>query len=333
MASPRARALLVNLALALASVVFLLSVVEVTLRLSGFRYVLYPEDIEFGKPDPELMRIGFLPDDDLFWVPKTYFETLEGLRASRPPLIFLGDSCTHFGQYDHELEALAETRLGRPLATGNLGVAGWSSYQGAQQLQRDVLALGPRVVTFYYGWNDHWIGFGIEDKNVARVRRIFSSRLSRSRWIQLITKAAVAMGTRQTAYPNRVSLEDFELNLRTMVRQARDAEIVPVLITAASSHVRGQEPEYLGTRWLRDPSELVPLHQSYVDTVRRVAAEKEAPLCDPAAVAERLEPARRQELFMDDGIHLTPEGDRWLASVLFECFQGHGLWDLLATPA
>lgn len=328
--APRVRALLVNLVLAAVSMIFLLGVVEGTLRLSGFRYVLYPEDIEFGKPDPQLMKIGFLPDDDLFWVPKSYFENLRHLQHQRPPVVFMGDSCTHLGHYDRELAALFESRQGRPLVFGNVGVAGWSTFQGRRQLERDVLALEPRVVTMYYGWNDHWIGFGIEDKTVARVRKVFSSRISASRLVQLVTKATVAMGTGETAYPNRVSLEDFALNLRAMVRRAHSAGVEPMLITAASSHVRGQEPEYLGSRWLRDPAELVPLHRAYVDAVRRVAEQERVPLCDPAAAAEQLEPATLTEFFMADGIHLTEAGDRWLASVLYDCFETHGLLERMS---
>ncbi|MCP4006846.1 MAG: hypothetical protein GY725_21915, partial [bacterium] len=66
--SLRLRALAINLAVALLSIALLLAVVEVALRLSGFSYVLYPQDIEFGKPDPQLLAIGFEEDDDVFWV-------------------------------------------------------------------------------------------------------------------------------------------------------------------------------------------------------------------------------------------------------------------------
>jgi hypothetical protein len=47
-------------------------------------------------------------------------------------------------------------------------VGGYTTYQGLRQLERDVATLHPVIATFYYGWNDHWIGFGIEDRDVAR---------------------------------------------------------------------------------------------------------------------------------------------------------------------
>ncbi len=331
MANPvgRLRALAVNLALAAFSIVLLLAVFELALRLTGFSYVLYPRDIEFGKPDPQLMAIGFTEDDDLFWVTPGYSEKLDRLRSERPRVLFMGDSCTHLGHYDDELAALVASRDGRTLSYGNLGVAGWSSFQGRRQLERDVVPLQPAVATFYYGWNDHWIGFGIEDKNVALVKRVFSGPWRHWRVAQLATKAAVAIGARETAYPNRVSLADFSGNLRAMVRRARDAGIRPLLITAATSHREGAEPEELAARWLRELSELVPLHQSYVAAVRDVAREEKAPLCDAAARFAALPRAEIDASFMADGIHLTAAGDLRLAAMLYDCFAREGWLELI----
>lgn len=323
------RALAANAALAVVSVVVLLLVAEVTLRLSGFSYVLYPEEIEFGEPNPVLLDLGFREDAELFWTPKDYEATLARLEQERPPLLLLGDSCTYFGHYDEMLAALAAERLGRELRWGDLSVPGWSSHQGLQQLRRDVPALEPEVVTIYFGWNDHWIGFGIEDKNVARVKRLFGSRLGQVRLVQLATKATVAWGARETQYPERVSLSDFGANLRAMVGETRDLGAVPVLLTAPSGHRRGEEPEGLERRWLRRLSDLVPLHEAYVEAVRDVAANVGAPLCDLAAHAESLPWDERRALFTDDGIHLSPAGDAVVAAWLFQCFERDGLWQRL----
>jgi lysophospholipase L1-like esterase len=323
------RALAINLGLAGLSIVLLLAVVEVALRLSGFSYVLYPQDVEFGKPDPQLMAIGFEEDEDVFWVTRDYREKLARLRAGRPGVLFLGDSCTHLGHYDDQLAALVAQRDGRALSYGNLGVAGWSSFQGRRQLERDVLPLAPAVVTLYYGWNDHWIGFGIEDKNVALVKRVFSGPWRHWRLAQLATKAAVAIGARETAYPNRVSLDDFRDNLSSMVRRARAAGIRPLLVTAPTSHREGSEPEELGSRWLRELSELVPLHQSYVAAVREVARAEDAALCDVAADFADLPRPEIERSFMADGIHLTAAGDRRLAAMLYDCLAREGWLELV----
>lgn len=326
----RTRALGINLALLFGTVLLFGGIVEGTLRLSGYRFVLYPEDIEFGRPDPVLLKKAFLEDDELFWVTRDYYEKLEWLERERPKLILMGDSCTHLGHYDEALARRVERHTERPLRYGNLGVAGWSSEQGKRQLLRDVIPLAPEVVTIYYGWNDHWIGFGIEDKTIARLKKVFSSRWSDLRMVQLASQAAVAWGARDTAYPNRVSLADYEENLRTMVREARLVGITPMLITAASNHRVGEEPTHLGERWLREVSDLVPLHESYIEAVRKVAAETGAPLCDPhIKLRNNAPPDKLDTYFLDDGIHFTPEGDEILGSILFQCFDREGLLEQL----
>lgn len=318
-----------NLGLSLGTVVFFLGVVEIGLRLSGFSYVLYPEEIEFGAPDPVVLKTGFLEDDDVFWVTKDYPEKLERLRRERPSVIFMGDSCTHFGTYDRELDRLVTQRSmaqgsGSALRYGNLGVPGWTSYQGLRQMERDVVGLAPEVVTIYYGWNDHWIGFGLEDKNIRRIKRIFSSGWSGLRLVQLATRALVAAGTRETEWPNRVSLEDYRSNLREMTTLASAAGIRPLLLTAPTSIREGAEPDYLAGRWLEELSDLVPLHRSYVEVVRQVASEEGAPLCDLDRRFAELPRPEIEASFMADGIHLTEEGSRRVAEFLYECL-GFGI--------
>lgn len=326
----RATNLATNVCLAAATVVVLLLVFELTLRLSGFSYVLYPEEIEFGRPEPVLMEAAFEPDPDLFWTRPGYAEKLQRLRALEPALVLLGDSCTAFARYDERLAAIAATVRGVELRHANLAVPGWSSYQGRRQMERDVPALAPEVVTIYFGWNDHWIGFGIEDETVARVKRVFGSRWGRLRLAQLATKTMVAWGARETAWPERVSLDDYGANLRAMVGDAREIGAVPLLLTAPSGHRRGEEPPDLGRRWLRDVSELVPLHERYVEATREVASATGAPLCDLAARAAALSWPEREALFTGDGIHLSEAGEIRVARWLDECLGREGLWDRLA---
>ncbi|MCP4658598.1 MAG: hypothetical protein GY856_24575 [bacterium] len=329
MSSPWKKAL-TNLAVVSVTVVVLAGIIELTLRLTGFSYVLYPEEIEFGRPDPVLLKTGFRQDDDLLWVPRDYPEKLARLRRERPAVVFMGDSCTQLNRYDQHFARLLAQRRGTALGYGNLGVAGWSSYQGYRQLARDVVTIRPQVVTIYYGWNDHWIGFGIEDKNVARVKRVFSSRWSGLRLVQLVTKAMIVAGTRDTAHPNRVSLNDFKSNLRGMTALAKSQGIRPVLLTAATSIRAGSEPQHLTERWLRELSELVPLHQSYAEAVREVAASEEAVLCDLERSFAEFPKSELERYFRADGIHFTTEGERRVAEYLYACFEIAGLLDVLA---
>jgi len=324
--SPRSavRRYALSFGLLLASLILALLLVEAVLRGTGFWFDVAPERVEFGWPDPVALEDSFARDSDLFWVTKDYTEKIDRLRRRNPQILFLGDSCTEIGEYPRLfLERIRAKHPWLDIEGGNLAVSGWSSYQGLRQLERDILPLRPRVVTLYFGWNDHWFGFGVEDKEIPSITLSRFPRLRSFRVAQLILKAQLAhRSLERKDLPERVAPEDFESNLRQMARLARGNGIVPVFLTAPTSHEPGREPAHLLARFIHRLDELVPLHQSYVSIVRRVAEEQGAVLCDLAARFAAL-PRRdvRELYFGEDGIHLKRLGDRKLADFLYACFE------------
>jgi lysophospholipase L1-like esterase len=306
-------------ALALFGVVLSLAIAEAGLRAAGFAFDLIPS-LEFGFPDPVSLRDAFAPDPDLVWVTQDYRARLRAARRAHPAIVFMGDSCTQFGTYPaRTLAALQAARA--PLASAAaLGVAGWSSEQGLEQLRRDVIPLHPRVVTIYYGWNDHWIAMGLTDPEIMRARWLRAAA-AHLRLAQLWLKLRVTLAAHRTPPPNRVPPDSYESNVREMAREARAAQITPIFVTAPSNHVAGHEPEYLAKRHVRALSELVPLHQAYVRATRTAAAAAGARVCDAAAAFAAL-PEPHDRYFQRDGIHLTSAGDEALAQILSGCLAG-----------
>jgi lysophospholipase L1-like esterase len=311
-----------NLALLLVALAFALGAAELGLRIAGYRFQPTLENVEFGWPNREVRQKAYAPDPDLFWVQHDYAERLERLRYTRPDLLFLGDSCTEWGRWPKLFAyALQQAHPERTLLTGNLGTAGWSSFQGLEQLRRDALPLRPRAVTFWYGWNDHWRGMGVDDASVHAISRPPWPWLRALRLEQLALEARLAWQIRRHGpAPQRVPPDAWRANLTEMVRATRAAGAVPVLLTAPTSHMPGSEPPHLSPRWVENLSDLVPLHRRYVQIVRDVAAQERAPLCDLTARFEALGPEGRAGLFSLDGIHLTLAGDRRVAAFLLDCF-------------
>jgi lysophospholipase L1-like esterase len=200
------------------------------------------------------------------------------------------------------------------LRTANLGVSGWSTYQGLQQMKKDVVAMDPDVVTIFFGWNDHWKGFGLADKVAANLNSSRLYHLQELRLVQLLGKVVVAFQAEQVlalgtgAGQKRVALPDFRSNLEEMVDVARAHGIKPVLLTAPTTHKRSEAPGYLKKRWLDDLSTLVPLHRSYVKVVRDVARDKGVFLCDLALAFDTMPRDEALTYMKEDGIHFTPEG-------------------------
>jgi lysophospholipase L1-like esterase len=302
--------------LALAGVLLALGTAEGALRAAHFHFDLVPS-LQFGWPDAVALRDAYSPDPDLVWVTRDYKATLKDARRTHPAIVFMGDSCTEFASYPSRVLATLQS-AGAPLTTGvKLGVGGWSSEQGLEQLRRDVIPLHPKIITLYYGWNDHWAAMGLTDPEIVRADRLMGLAHV-SRVVQLWLRLETNMAARRTPRPNRVPLPRYEQNLRSLVAEARAAGITPILITAPSNHVPGHEPPYLAQRHLRSLSELVPLHTTYVEATRRIARETRAPVCDAAAAFASL-PQPHDAYFQRDGIHLTETGDREMAKLVSGC--------------
>jgi lysophospholipase L1-like esterase len=313
MAGRRSRLALVLVALA--AILVALACAEAVLRAAGFSFYTFPL-VQFGYPDPVTLRDLFVPDRDLFWVTREYAASLAGARQMHPAIVFMGDSCTQFGSYP----SLTLTRV-KPrapaLASGvKVGVVGWSSEQGLAQLKRDILPLHPRLITVYYGWNDHWVALGPPDSE-ARPNEVVWWLSQHSRVWQLLMKARRATAGPLDRRPLRVDVDRYISNLETMVDLARRDGIRTVLLTAPSGHQVGREPQYLALRHVRRLSELVPLHQAYVAATRMAAERSGAVLCDVAAAFDA-DPAHAS-YFERDGIHLNLAGNRKLADVLTPC--------------
>lgn len=312
--------------------------VELALRLVGFHYDLYLTKVQFGFPNPTELTQRFQPDRDLLWVPKDYQERLAIGRGQPPSMAFMGCSCTELGTYDRCLKKLMDQRHpGNGFQYVNLGVSGWTTYEGLQQFRRDVVRLHPAVITIYYGWNDHWKNFGIEDKDMARFikRSPTAAALSKFRIIQLLNSVYMRQVLQKGPAPQtRVSLDDFSANLLAIVSGAKSAGIVPILFTAPSAHVQGQEPQYLAQRWLADLSQLVPLHRKYVEAVRAIARRENVLLVDLAREFDsRPKPFVINECFYADGIHLKPQGDEIIAECLYQELKQAGLVELVLHSA
>ena len=294
---------------------------EGALRLIGFEFDTDLKEIEFGWPDPEKIEFSYRPDPEVFWMSRNHAEALGVMKAGKASIVFVGDSCTEFGTYPTLVEEQLADK-GRPVAgQARVAASGWSSYQGVRAFERDVVPYAPAVATFYFGWNDHWVGFGVEDADIAGLRYSGPDRLESLRLVQLFVKVRMALYILMNGQrPARVSLADYQENLSRAVRSARAAGVVPVLFTAPSNHKRGNEPGYLEKRHLVSSSDLIDLHQAYVRVTREVAEAEGADLCD---LEERLlawSEEERNARFRADGIHFAAETEEFLAAEIVDCF-------------
>ncbi len=310
-----------------------LAIAEAGLRIAGLEYTVYPTRFQFGWPDSKTLDTDFVMDPVIQWKPKEYDQMLHDARGTKIDMIHMGDSCTQLGNYRQELQRLMlERQPQKPFNNLKFGVAGWSSFQGLQQMKRDVVALKPHYVTIYFGWNDHWLSYGLPDKamDFSKARFPLYRALQHARVFQVFSffYNRALQGQDTDERPLRVAPEDFRNNLTAMVQIARENGITPILITAPSSHRSGQEPVYLQDRFIKQLDQLVPLHRQYTDIVRAVAQEQNVLLLDLQAEFDALPyNTVRDEYMKSDGIHFRPAGSTAVAESLYRFIEQHHLLD------
>jgi lysophospholipase L1-like esterase len=301
------------------SIVAALGFTEVGLRARHFQFRAIPE-IQFGWPEPEVILNEFQPDPDVHWVTRDYQVKLARARREQARVIFLGDSCVEFSTYPFRtLERLGQSDPSLKIGE-KLGVPGWSSEQGRTQMERDIATLHPRVITIQFGWNDHWDALGPPDDQ-THPGRLVQWASEHLRVYQAYRKALLGL---EMAWnpdgPRRVSQDRYRENLRTMAEEGTQSGARVVFITAPTDHETGHEPEYLRPRFLHDLSTLVPLHESYVQATRDMAALTSASLCDASTTVAQLGPAKRR-YFRPDGIHFNEAGDGYMADLVADCIK------------
>jgi lysophospholipase L1-like esterase len=284
--------------------------------------------------------VKYKKDSHQMWVPRQSFA--EGHEKQKKPdvlrVISMGCSCTagcvikqeenQAGNWSHLLsypglmgEYLNVIKPGK-FEVLNAGVGGHSSYQGLQRLKREVLKYNPDIVTIFYGWNDHWVS-SLEDKD-ARVRsesvtalinffEIFRTYQALHKMIQKMKPSIEEEIERRGDFKLRVHQNDYVKNLSEMIDLLLTQGSAVVLMTAPYDLSDFQPaPIYPGEK-----EELIVLHESYNDIVRKMAEIKGVVLLDLAAEFN-VDADLKHQALLGDGIHFSEFGCDYVARRLTE---------------
>lgn len=320
----------------------LLTITEVTLRIVDpdlyYKNQFFPlnRDIDFSdvhKSDPRLFW-RFRPNNHIDSRKFSFISYDINSRGMRNPefpdepigyrIIALGNSCT-FGWAVPEqdtwvrvLDRMLRERLpGQSIEVINTGVPGYSSFQGKRYFEDELVQLKPSMVLIMLGWNDEWpAGKGIKDKDQKPPPAIviwLQNGLNQFKTYSLLRKLILS-GTETETMPRldevkepcRVSLTDFALNLKEIIRTARAHNIQPVLIVPPTASLRGY--------FKGNISDFHTRHERYQAQIRAVAEFDHVPLVD-------LQPPFDEftDLFSNalvDPIHFNAKGSAVAARVL-----------------
>lgn len=210
---------------------------------------------------PALNEI-LVPDPTLFWsvAPNIDRKVISGRVARSAPLsftvstdehgarrlsavpdaqrhvVFLGDSTTFGVGVDDErtFPALLQQRLGAVQGL-NLGVPGYSAYQGNLRLRQQTFVAPPNAVVIDFGFNDAaaWDNLGdAEHEHRMRANRSWVTRNSRLLAVMggLLQRPAQAPSREAGELRPRLTDDEFAAKVREIIGWCRERRAVPILL-------------------------------------------------------------------------------------------------------
>lgn len=208
-------------------------------------------------------------------------------------------------------ERLKEEIPGKKIEVMNMGVSGYSSFQGLIYLKNICLRYNPDCIIVAYGYHDGNGSFA-PDKDVNTDKpwvKNLRSILYRSQLYLMIRRKILerrAFRKVEGGKPvyRRVSPEDYRKNLTTFEEMGKKNNFRTVFFTVP--HI-GKE----GTSRL-----------SYVEEMRKAAKEMNVPLIDGVEAMSKVPTEEQEKYFYRDGAHFTKEGNEFIARVLAEKMKG-----------
>lgn len=295
---------------------------EIGLRIFHFSFRLEPAMIDFGFPSVQHRAQYYSFDPDLLWVRRDYSALKQFAQEHNPEIIFMGDSCTVPTTYPIKTANRLANSLQRHIEMSSFGEVGYSSQQGLNQFKRDIVKkLSPRVVVFYYGWNDHWKALYLRDRDIIDQVAFLDKFFYNLRIYQLFKKYSFTNASQSLKGKDavRVPIQQYWNNIYDLAKAAQNAGIIPIFVTAGTSYEKGKEPEYLKDRFIDNLDDLIPLHNSYIQATRSAAQSAQALVCDFASEVADWSKKEKKARFVEDGIHHTELGTDELASIVSKC--------------
>ncbi len=323
---------------------------ELALRLAGYRVeqLLPAQQRELRESASRMLneQLGtdaFLPDRFLLWKMKDGANVAGrdvnplGLFGTPPSdkkssgtvrILCMGDSVPALTYVTFPVIAerfLFRSRIARRFEILDASVVGYTSEQVLRRY-RQLRRLQPDLVLVCVGWNDHAPPLNLPDCHLG-YRTLFSEVLQRlfywSRIHQWMS-APPAGGSRHKGpadFAMRVSKEQFEANLRSLIREVRKAKGEVLLVTQP-----WRDPQVGATASTNSPAEStatlqLSYHREYNDIVRKIAATDRVLLMD---LEEEFTRRRREWLLESDGIHLSGAGHNLAARMLIGALRNCG---------
>lgn len=189
----------------------------------------------------------------------------------------------------------------------NMGVSGYSSYQGLLFFRNIGLLYNPDCVIIGLGFHDAGASFA-PDKEITSDKpwvKSLRSVLYKSQIYLMIRKKILekrSLDRKEDNRPvfNRVSKEDYRNNLKTFLVMGKEKDIKMLFLTIPQMSEEGT------------------LHADYVDVMRKASEEFNTPLIDAAKAMKKIPLKDQEEYFVQDKVHFNIKGNEFMSDIIFE---------------
>jgi lysophospholipase L1-like esterase len=230
------------------------------------------------------------------------FESFEIIIAAGDSLTF-GYRVLELYSYPKQLEIKLNKEEIR-WAVINSGISGNTSVQLYERIDRDVLALNPRVVIIWIGTNDGMLKLNKDSNVLGECPSDTPPLLAKSVLLTTIDSLHTVMrkrGSRNRPQGNfkklvpRVDIVTFQNNLKKIVHKVKDDGINKIILIGIPS----VPDSFSGYAELVQLQRLI--HKKFNDIIHKVAIELNIPFIDTQSMLN-------ERCFLPDGLHFTREG-------------------------
>ncbi len=199
---------------------------------------------------------------------------------------------------------------GKKIQVINMGVSGYSSYQGLLFFRNIGLLYNPDCVIIGLGFHDAGASYAPDkditsDKPWVKTMRglLYKSQIYLMIRKKILERRAHSEKNENRPIFNRVTKEDYRNNLRTFMDLGKENRINMIFLTVPQVGSEGT------------------MHSDYVEVMRKAAKDFNIPLIDAVEAMKKIPQKDQADYFVEDEVHFNIKGNDFISDRIFEVIK------------
>ena len=275
--------------------------------------VFIPDPQSHWKVNPAISRVqGNDPDGNKIFILDNEYRYNKKANSYR--IVCMGDSQTlgipWAGKLRWTFPKLLQKKLRdyygtKQIEVINMGVSGYSSFQGLLLLKNIAMLYNPDCIIVGYGYHDGGESLA-PDRDITSGNAVIKkirSILYRSQIYLMIRRKVIGykvhnIDPKGNCFYKRVSLKNYRRNLKEFAKTGQHSNTHVIFFIVPQQGKNGT------------------IRPEYADEMRKTAKKLNIPLVDGAEAMQKISPEQQERFFFKDRAHFTKEGNDFISDVL-----------------